>query len=49
MIINNIKLVLDNDVVHGSLEVQDGEIRAFADSRAVCPDVDGEGGWLLPG
>ncbi|EHH4436598.1 alpha-D-ribose 1-methylphosphonate 5-triphosphate diphosphatase, partial [Escherichia coli] len=25
MIINNVKLVLENEVVHGSLEVQDGE------------------------
>ncbi|HAM2991093.1 TPA: alpha-D-ribose 1-methylphosphonate 5-triphosphate diphosphatase, partial [Escherichia coli] len=24
MIINNVKLVLENEVVHGSLEVQDG-------------------------
>lgn len=30
MIINNVKLVLENEVVHGSLEMQDGEIRAFA-------------------
>ena len=28
MIINNVKLVLENEVVHGSLEVQDGEIRS---------------------
>ena len=37
MIINNIKLVLENDVVHGSLEVKDGEIRAFADSQSRLP------------
>ncbi|EEX5457223.1 alpha-D-ribose 1-methylphosphonate 5-triphosphate diphosphatase, partial [Escherichia coli O157:H7] len=28
MIINNVKLVLENEVVNGSLEMQDGEIRA---------------------
>ncbi len=50
MIINNIKLVLENEIVHGSLEVQDGEIRAFAESQSRLPEaMDGEGGWLLPG
>lgn len=50
MIINNVKLVLENDVVHGSLEMQDGEIRAFAESQSRLPAAfDGEGGWLLPG
>ncbi|STK96995.1 putative amidohydrolase [Escherichia coli] len=50
MIINNVKLVLENEVVHGSLEVQDGEIRAFAESQSRLPEaMDGEGGWLLPG
>ena len=39
-----------NEVVHGSLEVQDGEIRAFAESQSRLPEaMDGEGGWLLPG
>lgn len=37
-------------MVHGSLEVQDGEIRAFAESQSRLPEaMDGEGGWLLPG
>ena len=50
MIINNIKLVLENEVVHGSLEMQDGEIRAFAESQSHLSEaMDGEGGWLLPG
>ena len=50
MIINNVKLVLENEVVHGSLEVQDGEIRAFAESQSHLSEaMDGEGGWLLPG
>lgn len=34
MIINNVKLVLDDEVVHGSLEVQDGRILAFAESQS---------------
>ncbi|RIQ11760.1 alpha-D-ribose 1-methylphosphonate 5-triphosphate diphosphatase, partial [Salmonella enterica subsp. enterica serovar Newport str. CFSAN000835] len=50
MIINNVKLVLEDDVVQGSLEMQDGVIRAFAESRSRLPAaLDGEGGWLLPG
>lgn len=50
MIINNVKLILENDVVQGSLEVQDGAIRAFAESQSRQPGaLDGEGGWLLPG
>ncbi|MEW7313255.1 alpha-D-ribose 1-methylphosphonate 5-triphosphate diphosphatase [Buttiauxella gaviniae] len=50
MIINNVRLVLENEVVHGSLEVADGVIRNFADSPSQLPQaLDGEGGWLLPG
>ena len=50
MIINNVKLVLENEVVSGSLEMQNGEIRAFAESQSRLPEaMDGEGGWLLPG
>lgn len=50
MIINNVKLVLDDEVVHGSLEVHDGRILAFAESQSRLPQaLDGEGGWLLPG
>ncbi|ELY9614108.1 alpha-D-ribose 1-methylphosphonate 5-triphosphate diphosphatase [Salmonella enterica] len=50
MIINNVKLILEDDVVQGSLEMQDGVIRAFAESRSRLPAaLDGEGGWLLPG
>jgi len=50
MIINNVRLVLENEVVDGSVEIQDGVIRAFAETRSRAPDaMDGEGGWLLPG
>ena len=41
MIINNVKLVLENEVVHGSLEMQDGEIRTFAESHE--PPAGGDG------
>ncbi|HCR0680273.1 TPA: alpha-D-ribose 1-methylphosphonate 5-triphosphate diphosphatase [Klebsiella aerogenes] len=50
MIINNVKLVLEDETIDGSLEVQDGRIYAFAESQSRQPDaLDGEGGWLLPG
>jgi phosphonate metabolism protein PhnM len=50
MIINNVKLVLENEVVDGSIEIQDGVIRAFAETQSRSPEaMDGEGGWLLPG
>lgn len=50
MIINNVKLVLENEVVNGSLEVADGVIRNFADSQSQLPQAhDGAGGWLMPG
>lgn len=50
MIINNVRLVLDDQVVEGSLEMQDGVISAFADSRSQLPQaLDAQGGWLLPG
>lgn len=39
MIINNVKLVLDDEVVHGSLEVQDGRILAFAESQSRLPQA----------
>jgi len=50
MILNNVRLVLENEVVNGSLEVADGVIRNFADSPSQLAQAqDGEGGWLLPG
>ncbi|WP_054179740.1 alpha-D-ribose 1-methylphosphonate 5-triphosphate diphosphatase [Trabulsiella odontotermitis] len=50
MIINNVKLVLEDEVVHGSVDVRDGMIRAFAQTQSGLPEaMDGEGGWLLPG
>lgn len=50
MIVNNVKLVLDDQVVQGSLEMQDGVIRSFTDGPSRLPQaLDGDGGWLLPG
>ncbi len=50
MIINNVRLVLKDEVVSGSLEMQDGVIRSFSDSTSRLPQVlDGAGGYLLPG
>ncbi|HHT0278464.1 TPA: alpha-D-ribose 1-methylphosphonate 5-triphosphate diphosphatase [Klebsiella oxytoca] len=50
MIINNVKLVLEDEVVNGSLEVRDGRISAFAESQSrLAEAIDGDGGWLLPG
>jgi alpha-D-ribose 1-methylphosphonate 5-triphosphate diphosphatase len=49
MIINNVKLVLEDEVVDGSLEVQDGAIAPLPKARAAAEAMDGEGGWLLPG
>lgn len=50
MIINNVKLVLNDEVVAGSLEVADGKIRSFADTPSRQPGaLNGNGGWLLPG
>ncbi|MGG7445955.1 alpha-D-ribose 1-methylphosphonate 5-triphosphate diphosphatase [Kosakonia oryzendophytica] len=50
MIINNVKLILENEVVNGSLEIRDGMIRTFAETLSSQPGAhDGDGGWLLPG
>ncbi|WP_313084535.1 alpha-D-ribose 1-methylphosphonate 5-triphosphate diphosphatase, partial [Atlantibacter sp.] len=50
MIINNVKLILENEVVDGSIDINDGVITSYADSRSRQPGaLDGEGGWLLPG
>ncbi|WP_312690302.1 alpha-D-ribose 1-methylphosphonate 5-triphosphate diphosphatase [Kosakonia sp.] len=50
MIINNVQLILEDEVVKGSLEVREGVIRAFAETQSRQPGAhDGDGGWLLPG
>jgi len=50
MIINNVQLILEHEVVRGSLEVRDGVIHHMAAGTSQLPQaLDGEGGWLLPG
>jgi len=50
MIINNVKLILENEVVDGSIETDEGIIRRVGEGRSQLPQaVDGDGGWLLPG
>ncbi|MFD2178342.1 alpha-D-ribose 1-methylphosphonate 5-triphosphate diphosphatase [Veronia pacifica] len=50
MIITNVKLVLEDEVVRGSLEVENGVIRTMSDSTSqVAGAVDGNGAWLMPG
>jgi alpha-D-ribose 1-methylphosphonate 5-triphosphate diphosphatase len=39
MIINNVKLVLEDEVVHGSVDVQDGVIRTFAETQSQSPQA----------
>ncbi|MEF1312324.1 alpha-D-ribose 1-methylphosphonate 5-triphosphate diphosphatase [Vibrio mytili] len=50
MIITNVNLVLDNEVVKGSLELRDGKIVSMSDSQSqVAGAYDGEGDYLMPG
>lgn len=50
MIVNHVKLILQNEVVCGSLEMRDGRIASFSESVSRQPGaLDGEGAYLLPG
>ncbi len=50
MIINNVRLVLEQEVVAGSLEIRDGYIASFSETRSQQPGaLDGENAFLLPG
>jgi alpha-D-ribose 1-methylphosphonate 5-triphosphate diphosphatase len=50
MIITNVSLVLENEVVKGSLELRDGKIVSMSDSQSqVTGAYDGEGDFLMPG
>ena len=50
MIVNNVQLVLEQEVVRGSLEIRDGRIASFSDSLSQLPGaLDGENAFLLPG
>lgn len=50
MIIRNVKLVLADQVVHGSIEIANGLIRQIDTGNVHTPNsIDGEGAWLMPG
>ncbi|PSW16862.1 alpha-D-ribose 1-methylphosphonate 5-triphosphate diphosphatase [Photobacterium sanctipauli] len=50
MIITNVNLVLEDQVVNGSLEIENGVIKAMSDTASQLPQAfNGEGGWLMPG
>ena len=50
MIINNVRLILEQEVVAGSLEMRDGLIASFSETPSRQPGaLDGEGAYLLPG
>ncbi|MBJ7221989.1 MULTISPECIES: alpha-D-ribose 1-methylphosphonate 5-triphosphate diphosphatase [unclassified Brenneria] len=50
MIINNVKIVTENELMLGSVEITNEIIHHCSDSVSQLPQaLDGEGGWLLPG
>ncbi|WP_410517573.1 alpha-D-ribose 1-methylphosphonate 5-triphosphate diphosphatase [Pantoea allii] len=50
MIINYVKLVLENEVVAGSLEFREDRITNFSETTSqLASALDGEGAYLLPG
>lgn len=50
MIITNVNLVLENEVVRGSVELRHGVIANMSDSTSQLPGAfDGENGFLMPG
>lgn len=50
MILNNVNLILEDQVVSGSLEIKNGEISSYSDRPTqLSAAIDGQNGWLLPG
>ncbi|MGP2411180.1 alpha-D-ribose 1-methylphosphonate 5-triphosphate diphosphatase [Yersinia sp. 2538 StPb PI] len=50
MILNNINLILEDQVVNGSLEIKNGVIHNYSDRPTqLSAAIDGHHGWLLPG
>ncbi|PEH53885.1 alpha-D-ribose 1-methylphosphonate 5-triphosphate diphosphatase [Yersinia kristensenii] len=50
MILNNVNLILEDQVVSGSLEIHHGKIRSFSDRPTqLSAALDGQNSWLLPG
>ncbi|HHE1452667.1 TPA: alpha-D-ribose 1-methylphosphonate 5-triphosphate diphosphatase, partial [Yersinia enterocolitica subsp. palearctica] len=50
MIFNNVNLILEDQVVSGSLEIHQGVIRSYSDRPTqLSAAIDGQNSWLLPG
>lgn len=50
MIITNVNIVLEDEVVPGSLEVREGNIIALSDTQSqLSAAINGDGAYLLPG
>lgn len=50
MIITNVQLVLENEVINGSIEIKDGLIRAMSDSSSQRPEaINANQSFLMPG
>lgn len=50
MILNNVNLILEDQVVRGSLEIKNGVISSYSDRPTqLSAAIDGQNGWLLPG
>ncbi|OSN09276.1 phosphonate metabolism protein PhnM [Lonsdalea britannica] len=50
MIINNVRMVLSDEVINGSLSIHQGVIQHVSDAPSHLPGaVDGGGAWLIPG
>ena len=49
-VLNNFQIVLPNEVVQGSVTIEDGQIQAIdSDLGTVAGAIDGDGDFLLPG
>ena len=50
MLLTNARLVLEDEVFHGTLQVENGEIRDISEGRTLLSGaIDCEGDYLLPG
>ncbi|EAS63533.1 alpha-D-ribose 1-methylphosphonate 5-triphosphate diphosphatase [Photobacterium angustum] len=50
MIITNVQLVLENEVINGSIEIKDGLIRSMSDSSSQRPEaINANQSFLMPG
>ncbi len=50
MILSNINLILEDQVVKGSLEIKNGVVQSYSDRPTqLSAAIDGQNGWLLPG